>query len=850
MSRLRGLTIVAMFSWAGLGLLPAFGQTLNLSTDLVPLGIASSNMIPNQSSLDSGPLLEQGVAYANTHHYSQVIADQGSYYFLSLSTPYLHVNLNPVNNLTIDLQGSDLYFFDPLALAIGLAGGSNTTLENFTVDYLQLQFTQLQITSVDTATGQLQFTVPPGWQAPDGLNTELSRQPAAIPWLFVFRDGRPATGPGVFSSRIPVQTPFSANEITVLPNGSTTAADYVAQIQPGDTVVLTLRGTYGWPGAVFVGYTPPGCNQCTFRNIHIYAGGGEGFDMQASQNSLLDRIYVEPRPGTDRLISTMADGISLFMSGLNNTVQHCRVIRNLDDGTSIPQWVFALIVAAPTTQSLTAAAEGGVSLANGSVSLVPAGSAMAFEGPDGALLGTGTIATEGEVSPVNGIYEMPLTFTSGLPSGLVGAYLYPSAPALRGGGLRIAQNEYLEQGAANAISIWGPENATVAGNYIRRAHWSGISILHFLDGAWIVSPTVDSTFTANVIDSTNLVYDGGGNEFGGIQSSGWIGPNNLPMVNSPNQNLTVSNNFIASPSGAAVWMGNTTGGSVANNYFLDPNNNPQNVAYYGASFEAGENQPVAIVNSLNITTTNNMVDLTSSRMFVTDTQFNELAGYAPGTVYRLNAYGLGLLANPAITLTDSAGTVWPVAIQNTTANALDIQIPALAALGGGYFTLTSGSAKYFGTLFLDSQDNIPSLNGCLYETSLPSASVAGRPTSVPVLVVTQAGCSYQVSDTDSFVNAGTGATGTGVVNVGLALNTGAKRTTTVEVAGQPITLTQFNACDVGNFGTVNIADVQMIANQALGSSPAINDLNADGSMTVADVQIAIAAALGQGCGAS
>jgi hypothetical protein len=84
----------------------------------------------------------------------------------------------------------------------------------------------------------------------------------------------------------------------------------------------------------------------------------------------------------------------------------------------------------------------------------------------------------------------------------------------------------------------------------------------------------------------------------------------------------------------------------------------------------------------------------------------------------------------------------------------------------------------------------------------------------------------------------------------LALNTGAERTTTVEVAGQPITLTQFNACDVGNFGTVNIADVQMIANQALGHSPAINDLNGDGKVTVVDMQIVIVAALGKGCSAS
>jgi hypothetical protein len=851
-SEFRGFTIFAIFSWAGLGVLPVYGQTtLNLSTDLVQLGIASSNMTPNQPSLDSRPLLEKGVAYANTHNYNRVIADQGAYYFLSLSTPYLHVNITAVNNLIIDLQGSDLYFFNPLAVALGLANGSNATLENFTVDYLQLPFTQLQITTVDTANGQLQFTVPPGWQTPDALNTILSGDPAAYPTFFIYRNGRPAPG----TTHIPVQTPFSANQITVLPSGFSTVADYMAQIRPGDTVVLTLRGSYGWPGGVFVGYgPPPGCTQCTFRNISVYASGGEGFSTQVLQNSLLDHIYVEPRPGTDRLISSMADGISLFMPGLNNTVQHCRSIRTMDDATSIPVWVFAPIVAEPTTQSLVVAATSGT-FANGSISLIPVGSAVAFEAPDGTMLGNGTIASEGAISLVNGIYEMPLTFNTELPSGLIGAYVYPTAPALRGGGLRIAQNLYLEPGASNGISIWGPENTTVEGNYIWRPHWAGITILHSLGNAtgWVTAPTVDLTITGNVIDSTNLVFDQGGNQFGAIQSDGLCGtgcdPGDLLMVTSPNQNFTVNGNFIADPARSAVWIGNTNGGSVANNYFLDPNNNVGNIGYSQA-FMTLSTEPVAIESSLNITTANNTVDLSSSPMFVTDLQFNELAGYAPGTVYRLNAYGLGSLVNPAITLTDSAGMVWQVAVQNTTAHALDIQIPVLAALGGAYFTLTSGSAKYFGTLYLDSQDNIPGLNGCIYETSLPSAAVAGGSTIVPILVVTQAGCSYQVSASDPFVTAAAGATGTGVVTVGLALNTGAERTTTVEVAGQPITITQFNACDVGNFGTVSSADVQTIVNQALGNSMAINDLNADGRVTVADVQIVIAAALGQGCSAS
>jgi hypothetical protein len=811
-------------------------------------------MTPNQPSLDAGPLLTTGLAYANAHAYNRVIVDSGSYYFLSLSGQYEHVLLSGAANLSIDFQGSDLYFANPLVTALDFTGGFNTTLQNFTVDYLQLPFTQLQISAVDVANSQLTFIVPPGWQSPDALNSLVNAEPpgGAAPWLFIFRGGRIAPGP--YASRIPVQTPFSPDQITVLGNGSNTAANYLAQIRPGDTAVLAVR-SYAKPAFAMVvgGERPTGCNQCTFRNIRIYSSASTGFFMEGAQNSLLDHIYVMPRPATDRLVSTMADGISLFMSGPNNTVQHCRSIRTLDDGWSIPQWVFASIQAAPSSQTLQVQGVPGTALQQGTPTFfpVPNGTQVDFEGPDGTMLGQATITSQSTLTPVNNLNQMLLTFDTPPPSGLVGAYLYPTSPELRGGGLRIFQNTMQEQVIASGISIWGPMNATVAGNYIRRSHWAGISIIHTLvPNGWIVPPTVNSIFDNNVVDGTNLAFDGGGNEFAGIQSTAWMPPNSLPMSASEHQNLTVSGNFVADPSRSAVWIGNTSGGSVTNNYFLNPNNNasPQGVDY-SPSFLAGITLPVAVIDSSNITTTSNTVDHTSSRMFATDLQYNELAAYAPGSTYRLNAYHLGSLAGPAVTLTDSAGAVSSVAIKNTLADALDVQIPSSAALGSAYFTLVSGSATYFATLFLDSQDNLPAFNGCTYETSMASSSASGIAATVPILVVTQARCSYQVLATDPFVDTGASTTGTAVIPVGFALNDGTPRTTTIEIAGQPITLTQGNACDINNNGTATVAAVQLIVNQALGSATALNDLNQDSVVNVVDVQIVINAALGLTCAA-
>ena len=54
-------------------------------------------------------------------------------------------------------------------------------------------------------------------------------------------------------------------------------------------------------------------------------------------------------------------------------------------------------------------------------------------------------------------------------------------------------------------------------------------------------------------------------------------------------------------------------------------------------------------------------------------------------------------------------------------------------------------------------------------------------------------------------------------------------------------------CDINSDGTVNVADVQLIINEALGVVPAVHDLNHDGAVNVADVQKVINAALGLGC---
>ncbi len=62
----------------------------------------------------------------------------------------------------------------------------------------------------------------------------------------------------------------------------------------------------------------------------------------------VDHVQVSPRPGTDRLISTNADGIHLSHSGANNTVTNNTVKRTCDDALAIDGQWYAMVNAANT----------------------------------------------------------------------------------------------------------------------------------------------------------------------------------------------------------------------------------------------------------------------------------------------------------------------------------------------------------------------------------------------------------------------------------------------------------------------------------------------------------------------
>jgi hypothetical protein len=755
----------------------AFAQTtLNMSQDLVRLRIASTNMAPNQPDLDAGPLFFQAVSYARSHQIDRVIADPGAYYFLSLQFAGAHVAWNGLSNLTIDLQGSGLHFSFPLAGGISITNGTNIVLQNFTVDYDPLPFTQVRVVSVNPAQQQIQFAVDGNWQNPSVLNAVFNVSGVGVD-VHIFRNGRPIVG----ANRLHAQNPIGSTQFIVSPDPGLTPSAVVALIRPGDIAFLCMRAL--GPSVATIG-----CTGCTVRNIAIYSGAAVGLEGAFARSSVFERIYVIPKPGTDRLASSFT-GLQLS-GGLGNQIRLSRMIRVMDNGLEYGARVIGTVKS--QTDNRTLVLEG---LITSDVSYglpVPNGSAVSFQRlPDGAIVAS-AVTTSPVAPPYSGQPpQATFTFDRDLPPGIVGTMMFGTDPDAHAANSIIERNAVEELTACcNGFFVVGLRDSIFRGNYIQRSSTSGVQTDNAVrPGGFNSPPASNFAISNNVIDGANWTRTGFPLlQLGSIQVFGTNAP--VLLTASPHQNISIANNFIADSGSAAVWLGNTNGGSVSGNYFLNPNKNPaleSAVSFFGPS-----TQPLVVQSSLNVAASNNVVDQTSGRMWVTDGQYRELAAYAPGSVIRLNAYDLGALPNPNITLTDADGNTTPVTIQQTTGHALDVQIPASAGLGGAYVTLTSGSLKYFGTLFLDSVGNIPALNGCTYEVSPALKSFGAGGGYLPILVVTQAGCAYQVLAADSFVSPGPSANGTGVLSVGFAANAGAARTTSIEIAGQPVTVTQGN----------------------------------------------------------
>lgn len=749
MRRLTALFALYFLGWVvGLS-----AQTLNMSRDLVSLGIASQNLTPDSPTLDARPLVQAALQYAQNHPSVTTLAvDTGSYYFLSnqQSNAVLVFNLS---NVTVDFAGSTVYFTGPL-----LPGGfflyfcSHLTLTNFQVDYLNLPYTEVQLTSVDTTNRLLHYQTLPGWPDPTAFNSLSSAYGPLQNWAAIFRNGVVVPG----TSRTVLAAPFNGGVLTISDPAPWAQAPVLSTLQPGDTVVVTERGA-GPPIGVWGG------DSVTLSNVTVYASSTWAVDFYYTSNSTADNVRVQPRPGG--LISSDADGIHFTTMLQNNCIHNCYVAATLDDALAMDSMYVGTVVGQSGTQ---------VTVTRFQYSLYPNGALLNFVDPTTTLetVGAHVIAQNPPYANSPGFNEqVVLTFDQVLPPLAAGAGMVYGDANNRGQGSFIEDSTVGNTYGGHGIWVTGVQGVTVQRNVVRQTSMGGIALERTTDPDGFPGPGESNV----VVQSNAMEADLGPAACGtGVQDcmaaidSVTTNNQSFSFATQPsNNNITIANNYIADSGRSGIWLGEVASGTLQNNLILRSSQAPNLSGVYGIP---------------------------------------------------------------------------------TTQLDTEVMQDALQPLVVRY----SGAVTQTGNVFASSSPITTPVTLAPAGVTLPALSFAGIFTVQPVIT----GFDWlPFSDSPWLtVTSGSGP-GAGTVEFALSPNaTGSSRTGHIRVAGELFTVTQttqmsFSPCDLAQNGNISIVDVQSVLNEALGLAKAVHDLNGDGVLNVADIQIETNAVLAGTCSA-
>ena len=726
--------------------------TLNLSHDLVGLGVASANMTPGQPALDSRPLLEAAAAYASKNGVPNLVADPGTYYFLTLHNANTHVLLNGISNLQLNFKNSDLVFASSNVSALQCTNCTGVTLENFTVDYQQLPFTQVTVATVNSATRTLTYKPISGYQDPAAFNANRAPDGSDTAYMFIFRDGVPIQQVG----RLTASRPVSGGVIAISDvNDPWATPAALSAIQPGDTVVFTDRSG------------PPALNivngqNVTVESVSIYSAGQIALYFGRTNGATADRVQVVPKPGTTRLISSNADGIHTSFANGANTFTNNIVRRTCDD---------AMQIAAPWVATVTQVSGTNVTVSRNLTSPFPAGDPVAFINPTtAAVIGTATITSE---TPAFAQQTLTAgeTVTLKLDQAVVGLAanfgVVDTDPEKRGAGSVIAYNTIQEGVFSRGVWLIGVQNVSVHDNYIQRTSSDGIFIQQLdatndnTDGG----PSSGITIQNNLLDSS-LGY---GNVSHGVAFtaasiySASQNSQNSQVSTSPNSNITVTGNRITNASRSAIRLENVAAGQISGNtiqgYGLASTVNVftqpaccETLAQYQADFA----QAVLTPSSTSITASGNQSSGTASLIQNSST----VSGYPRlglgsfAAAYGTNLAGTPMMASPpyplslggvSVSITDSSGAAQAAPVQFVSSKQVNYIVPG--GMAAGIAAVTIGSST--GAAQLDRiGPGLYSMNGA--GTGVAAAGAAlysadGTATPVPLFQCTPSCVSVPMS---------------------------------------------------------------------------------------------------------
>lgn len=239
-----------------------------------------------------------------------------------------HLRLRNLRDVTLRGSGRVLFLFGDAADSYGIRvdGCENVKVENITIDYPELPFTQGTVVSLNPRKNTLTMKKDAGYPDPDG--ERFLKANSRRSWTF-----HPETKNFLWDAG----TKF-LGKIRNLGNGefeveikrSARGRAPLYGLSAGQKIGIVARYN-GSSNAV----TVTGSMLTTISNLTVYSSPGGAFSSAMSSDSRFLGCRVLPKPGSGRLISTNADGLQAAHNFIGPVVKNCNFSGMFDDALMI-----------------------------------------------------------------------------------------------------------------------------------------------------------------------------------------------------------------------------------------------------------------------------------------------------------------------------------------------------------------------------------------------------------------------------------------------------------------------------------------------------------------------------------
>ena len=523
----------------------AHAKTINMSHDLVRLGIASQNLEPNSPTVDAGPAFQATLEYVKRNGpVNLVTLDTGAYYFLTPRNPNAYLSLAELSNLTIDLAGSTMHLADAFSSGFFLTNCQKVTLTNFKIDFLKPPYTYVQLESVDSHSRTFTYGTLPGWPDPATLTAPIP----VVLWAVAFRDGEivPAT------SRMHVASPIRNNVLSLVQDNTPwTQSATLATLQSGDIIAVTQRGDAS-------SVTISGGDSIKISHATVYGSCAMGVLFEKVSNSTADHVQVIPRKGN--LFSTNADGVHFVDTWNNNHIRNCHIVRTLDDALAMDSLCIATV-----TESWTEKA----TVNRKAYSRFPNGTRVNFFDPvsDKELKGA-TIVFQDPIDSIDPVFggQVMLSFDQPLPALTAGSGMIYASANQRGAGSSIERNRVEDILFGRGIWIGGSVGITIKNNLIGHTSNGGIVVFQGIF-SYPLPPARDIRIEHNLVCGSLGPMASGSGTYIALGAIMVDSENNaFSFASSPvNRNISIQFNCVVSSGRTGIWVGQLNGGTIAHN---------------------------------------------------------------------------------------------------------------------------------------------------------------------------------------------------------------------------------------------------------------------------------------------